>query len=845
MEKTTKKLISKIDDIRIRMTSLRADDQTSIIEIGSALEQIESALPEAMSESKEAFRMCLDALQAIYEQSVGAPESLLQAITKVLELVGCYLATGGSTDAIDDIKKAVSALNDAFVGTTEDISDSLFPNSCEADSSTVTSLDDVASLLMQVEVDDRDGLARISKSLAEIASKESLSPSSKKLVNQAISKLDEALGQGLGVTSELLAELGELLGAAIEEMDNQELKVADDCEPQPIYVYENKDSKPSTPVSANPSETVDSLPTDTDVAFIEEFITECAEYIEGAQAALLALEVDPADVEAVNTVFRAFHTIKGTSAFLGLNSISELAHRAESLLCRVRDGEIRCEGVFADLALRSVDMLNELVQNVRKALLSGCPIKRPDGYEELYAILANPEAAVVSGESAESNLSKLGETLVANGEAKKEEVYEQSNRKQADRRQASTMERATESYVRVRTDRLDLLIDTVGEIVIAESMVAQDDVIVSGSYPELSKKVAHMGKVVRDLQYLSMSMRMVPLRPTFQKMARIVRDLAQKSGKLVDFITEGEDTEIDRNMVDLINDPLVHMVRNAVDHGIEMPDVRQSCGKPRKGTIRLSAYHSGGNVIVEMRDDGKGLNRDKIVEKAIAKGLIASDKGMSDNDVYNLIFAPGFSTAEQVTDISGRGVGLDVVKRNIEALRGRIEVSSEPGKGCLFVLRLPLTMAVTDGMLVKVGTERFILPTVNIRLSFRPDPEAITEVLGRGEMVMLRGELMPIFRLHELFNIEGAVQDPTQGLLIVVDDGERGCALLVDEILGQQRVVAKSLGKGIGKIQGISGGAILGDGRVGLILDSMEIAALARHKSEESKGGEVELRNAA
>jgi two-component system chemotaxis sensor kinase CheA len=245
--------------------------------------------------------------------------------------------------------------------------------------------------------------------------------------------------------------------------------------------------------------------------------------------------------------------------------------------------------------------------------------------------------------------------------------------------------------------------------------------------------------------------------------------------------------------------------------------------------VRLAAYHAGGNVVVELQDDGRGLHRDKIVEKAISKGLIESDKGMSDSDVFNLIFEPGFSTAEQITDVSGRGVGMDVVKRSLEALKGRIDITSEVGHGTTFTVYLPLTLAITDGMLVQVGRERFIVPTINIYMSFRPEPGALSTVSGRGELVMLRGELIPLFRLHRLFDIPDACQNPTQALLVVVNDGERHCALLVDELLGQQQVVAKSLGTALGHVPGISGAAILGDGRVGLILDPAGIVTLARN----------------
>jgi two-component system chemotaxis sensor kinase CheA len=380
----------------------------------------------------------------------------------------------------------------------------------------------------------------------------------------------------------------------------------------------------------------------------------------------------------------------------------------------------------------------------------------------------------------------------------------------------------------VRTDRLDRLVDMVGELVIAQSMLSQDNTVHQPMHHNLLRKVTHAGKIVRELQDLAMSMRMVPLKGVFQKMARLVRDLAHKSGKTVEFISEGEETEIDRNMVDVLSDPLVHMIRNAIDHGIEPPEVRAARGKPVTGRIRLSAYHSSGNVVIELQDDGKGLNREKIIEKAITRGMIESDKNLTDNEAFQLIFLPGFSTCDQVTEISGRGVGMDVVRKGVEALHGRIDLSSEAGIGCTFFVRLPLTLAITDGMLVKVGGERYIIPTINIYLSFRPEPSALWTVSGKGEMVMLRDELMPIFRLHSLFGIKNAIMDPSAGLLVVIGEGKQRCALLVDELLGQQQVVAKSLGKGLTKVQGLAGGAILGDGRVGLIIDASEIIFLAR-----------------
>lgn len=293
--------------------------------------------------------------------------------------------------------------------------------------------------------------------------------------------------------------------------------------------------------------------------------------------------------------------------------------------------------------------------------------------------------------------------------------------------------------------------------------------------------------------------------------------------------TEGEDTELDRTMADALGDPLIHMVRNAVDHGIESPEDRVKRGKDATGKVRLRAFHAGGNVVVQLTDDGGGLDKNRIIEKAISKGMITSSLGMTDGEIFALIFEPGFSTRDQVTDVSGRGVGMDVVKRAVDAIKGRIEITSEPGKGTVFSIYLPLTLAITDGMLVRVGEERFILPTVDIQLSVRPESKALSTLSNKGELLSLRGDLIPIHRLHRLFHIKNATEDPTRGLLVVVGEGDGRCALLVDELLGQQQVVAKTLGDGIGKVEGVSGGAILGDGRVGLILDPPGLASMARN----------------
>jgi len=597
--------------------------------------------------------------------------------------------------------------------------------------------------------------------------------------------------------------------------------------------------------------------TDFEEAIVRDYVVESREALEEAEAALLDLEANPDNEDAVGSVFRSFHTVKGTSGFLGFSPIEKVCHLAENVFSRIRDGEIACSGFYADLALQSADLIREMIDSVEDAL-GGELTHKPAEFDRLMAVLSDPQgradelgsqassaaggpdsetirvgdllvgAGLVDREmvervAAEGDGGHIGDALVARGIISAEEMQSVLNDQKV--RRAGTNK---ESSVRVATDRLDNLVALVGELVVAQAMIAQDD-NVRRDDNDLFRKVEHSGKIVRDLQDLSMAMRMVPLRGTFQKMARVARDVAAKQGKTVMFSMKGEDTEIDRNMVDLVADPLVHMVRNAVDHGIETGDERTAKGKASYGTVELIAFHAGGNVVIELRDDGKGLNREALLRKAVQNGLVREGQELSDHEVWNLIFEPGFSTAAQVTDVSGRGVGMDVVRKNIEQLNGKIEIHTTEGKGSTFIFRLPLTLAITDGMLIRAAGERYLIPTTSISLSFRPEQEQIVSVQGRGEMVMLRGELIPLFRLHRLFHPELDDVDPTQALIMVLDDGNNRFALLVDELLGQQQVVAKSLGKLLGKVLGVSGGAILGDGRVGLILDLGELLLLARN----------------
>ncbi len=544
-----------------------------------------------------------------------------------------------------------------------------------------------------------------------------------------------------------------------------------------------------------------------DAPLVAEFIGEARAHIESAEAGVLQVEEHPDDLEAINAIFRAFHTIKGVAGFLNLKQIGSLSHAAENVLDLARKGELKLVGKTVDVILASIDLMKTLITGLERAMKEGTPIA-PN--MQLSGLLEQLHACA-AGE-------KVGETQVAEATAA---VGQDAAASPAAATPAagSGGSSSGETSVKVATDRLDSLINMVGELVIAESMVHQDIIAAVGNDQRLARNVSHLGKITRSLQGLSMSMRMVPIHGVFQKMARLVRDLGRKACKEIEFSITGGETELDRNVVEAIGDPLVHMVRNSVDHGIEPPDIRVKAGKPRAGRVELKAYHQGGSIVIQISDDGRGLNKQKLLKKAIENGIVKEGQELTEQEIFALIFHAGLSTADKITDISGRGVGMDVVRRNIEALRGRIDISSTEGQGSTFTIKLPLTLAVIDGLVIKVGKERYILPLTSIEQSLRPTEQQISTLQGRGEMCMMRGSLLPLFRLHRLFEVQPKHENPTDALVVIVQDNHRRCCLLVDEIIGQQQVVIKSLGEVIGRIKGVSGGAILGDGSISLILD--------------------------
>ncbi|MCF8106191.1 MAG: chemotaxis protein CheA [Desulfohalobiaceae bacterium] len=565
-----------------------------------------------------------------------------------------------------------------------------------------------------------------------------------------------------------------------------------------------------------------------------DFISETYEHFELSNENLVTLENDPENEEAIASIFRAFHTIKGTTSFLGLTPISVLAHKAENLLDEVRKKRLNFEGLVVDSTFNALDLLKKMTQNLEEALNSGEEFvpdpELPSVFVQLKKAISGEShrpahqkpAADLRPESSEAGTfsedcpePETGDDAFGDPPGKANGTQSQSGK-------------TVKQTMKIDADRIDLLLETIGELVIVESIVSQEASRQQGETRDLERNLGQLTKITRSLQDMGMSMRLIPIDTTFRKMGRLVRDLAKKSGKKIELGMEGRETELDKGMVEKLGDPLVHMIRNAVDHGIEhTTEERRAAGKDPTGRIVLKAYHQGGNIHIDIMDDGRGLDREAIASKALERGIISSAENLSDEEIFTLIFEPGFSTAKQITDVSGRGVGMDVVKSNIESMRGNIRISSTKGRGSTFTLILPLTMAIIDGMIVRVGSERYILPLLSIIESFQPTKEMITTVSGKGETIPFRNRLLPLFRLADLFKIADAHTDPAKALVVVIEDSGRQFALLVDELLGQNQTVIKNLGQGLKDVEGIAGASIMPDGTPGLIIDVNGLVKLA------------------
>ncbi|MCM2971642.1 chemotaxis protein CheA [Larsenimonas suaedae] len=437
-------------------------------------------------------------------------------------------------------------------------------------------------------------------------------------------------------------------------------------------------------------------------------------------------------------------------------------------------------------------------------------------------------------QSAPAPVAEQPSASAAQPAAKKPEDDKKATAKPAAPKKPAKAGNGSDASLRVSTEKVDQIINLVGELVITQSMLEQttqglDPV----AYGQLLNGMTQLQRNARDLQEAVMSVRMMPMDYVFNRFPRLVRDLAGKLGKEIELVTVGKSTELDKGLIERIIDPLTHLVRNCLDHGIELPDKREAAGKHRVGKLTLSAQHQGGNILIEVSDDGAGLNREKILSKAQSSGIQISDT-MSDEDVWQLIFAPGFSTADEITDVSGRGVGMDVVKRNIQQMGGHVDILSQAGKGSTTRIVLPLTLAILDGMSVKVGDEVFILPLGAIMESIQVKTEEINKVAGQDQVIYVRGEYLPLVELHKVFNVPSAQTDVTQGIVMIVQSEGRHCALLVDQLIGQHQVVVKNLETNYRKVPGISAATIMGDGSVALILDVPALQRISRDRRGES-----------
>lgn len=526
------------------------------------------------------------------------------------------------------------------------------------------------------------------------------------------------------------------------------------------------------------------------------FVQDAEEILDHTEQDLLHLEQEPA---RLHELLRHIHTLKGNSGLMGFDGLQQISHRLENVLQQIRDGAAQPTPARVKFFLEVVDAMRR-----RVALLA-------------QGGAANPDADALWLARIDAMLHAPGTVTEAVAGAVPEPV--------------ATATPAGRGGVRVSVERLDHLNDLSGELVIATAVANHLSACRPGGDIEQFNRAFHqLNLITSEMQDIIMVTRMVPIEVACRRLTRLVRELSEKTGKPLELQLVGVETEVDRRVIELLADPLVHMVRNAVDHGIEPPAARRQTGKPAVGTIRVAARHHSGEVWISISDDGQGLPREKILTQARGRGRFGPTDEPRDEDLFAVVFEPGFSTAETVTEVSGRGVGLDVVRRNVERLRGRIEVQSRPQLGATLTIKLPLTLAVIQGMLVRAGAEQYVLPILAIRESLRVATAEIHQVMGRGEMLVVRGETIPLFRLADLLQIEQPAGQPAMELVTVIEDGDRRVALLLDELLGQQRLVVKSLGDALGRIPGVAGASILADGRVRLILDVPGLIRLAHER---------------
>ncbi|MCK6548174.1 chemotaxis protein CheA [Myxococcota bacterium] len=663
-------------------------------------------------------------------------------------------------------------------------------------------LEDFAGILVALRPDSPDDLSRLGSQLRSIVDKTRTEPSIQALAKKAMEVL-ECADFPMDVAS--LADLNRIANTMIESCARGEDEPA--------------------PVAASP----DLVARDPDtIALFGEFFEEAEDALADAERILMEAGEGGISKENVHALFRVFHTLKGVAGFLELDEISRVAHHTETLLGNVREGTLELGPSAFECLLQVTTMMGKLVSGIAAAVQASQRI--PIRGAEVTKLVAWIEAET-RGEA------RSAADDAADFAAKAEEPAEAGG----------TRQRAT---LKVDVERVDGMLEMIGELVLLESMLAH-----AQEMNDVRANLMQLAKITRNLQGQAMRMRMVPVHAQFQRLPRIVRDTAKKAGKDVQLVLEGASTEVDRGMVERLGDPLVHMLRNAVDHGVEGPADRRAAGKPEQATIVVRAFHEGSSVIIEVADDGRGLNRDAILKKARAQGLVREDQVLSDDEVNHLIFEPGFSTAAKITELSGRGVGMDVVKKTIQGMRGRVVIRTAPGRGTTFRLVLPMTLAIIEATVVRVGTDRFVIPSLSMVESLRPTAWMMTTMGGHRELVRFRGAVLPLFRAADLFGAEpavglvpdhpvvldggaGAREDVESGMLVVVDCGGERVGLLVDEVIGQQQVVVKNLDGTIAQSDSFVGAAILSDGRVALIINVDDLGRLG-----EAHNGRVRAKN--
>jgi two-component system chemotaxis sensor kinase CheA len=553
--------------------------------------------------------------------------------------------------------------------------------------------------------------------------------------------------------------------------------------------------------------------------FHAAFYEESLEALGSMEHNLLQLDVGAPEPELINTIFRVAHSIKGGAATFGFAEITSFTHTLETVLDALRAQRLPINLPLIDLLLHSVDLLREMLRAQQAS--------EPVDAQRITDLQFDLEVAVVRNGAVPAPPADRAPAATTTAVAAASGSADAPAHEEHGRNPLDATRGADGGSIRVNIDKIDLLMNGVGELVITQSMLGQFGVAVSGIEGErLRAALAQLERNVRELQESVMRVRMVPISFVFSRFPRMVRDLSRRLGKQIALQITGGDTELDKTVLEKIGDPLVHLVRNCLDHGIEMPDARVAAGKPAAGSVRLHACHHGSSIQVEVSDDGSGLKRERILARARASGLLALDTTPGEEEIDGLIFAAGFTTAEHTTDVSGRGVGLDVVRRNVEGLGGSIEVRSEAGKGARFTISLPLTLAIVDGQTVAVGEETYIVPLTAIVESLQLRFASINRLGASGELLHFRGEYLPLLRLDEI--LHGRRQErraDDAGLVMVVEGDGRRVGLCVDGLLEQQQVVVKALEDNYGHVDGIAGATILGDGAVALILD---VAGLTR-----------------